>query len=107
MTRKAARSPVEFEDPPETRVKYDWPLIADKLRAHPMRWAKVFDLDRTSVVNAIRQGAIAAVKPDLGFEVRTANNQRSPRRCTLYMRYNPDKEDSLKAAIQSNRKDKK
>jgi len=81
---------VTWEDPPATRRRYDWDAIAAKLRDKPGEWAKVFEYDRTSTVNAIRQGAITPLSPALGFEVRTRNNVRHPiRMCSLYMRWNP------------------
>lgn len=71
-----------------------------------MKWGKVFEFDRTSIVNAIRQGSVRVLHPSLGFEVRTTNNQRMPRRCSLYLRYNPEKEDPTRAAIQRSRETK-
>lgn len=88
---------VEWEDPPpvDERVRYDWAKIAAQLRERPNEWAKVFDLDRTSVVNALRQGKIKALLPDHGFEVMTRNNVRKPVRvCSLYLRYVPSKDRS-------------
>jgi hypothetical protein len=83
-------SDVTWEEPVESRPRYDWSVIAEKLRANPNAWAKVFDDDKTSLVNAIRQGAIRVLDPTLGFEVQTRNNVREPeRRCALYMRYVP------------------
>ena len=102
-----AISEIAWADPPRRKTRYDWPVIADKLRGEPMAWARVFEQDRTSVVNAIRQGAVAAVHPELGFEVRTTHNVREPvRRCDLYMRFNPDKVIPLRSAIRSTREDK-
>lgn len=91
-------SDVSWEIPPqseaETRVRYDWTKIAALLRERPGEWAKVFEDDRTSVVNAIRQGSVRVLHPDLGFEVRTRNNVRSPvRRCSLYLRYVAEKDN--------------
>jgi hypothetical protein len=90
-------SEVEWGPPPkseaEERVRYDWDKIAKQLRARPGEWAKIFEDDRTSVVNAIRQGAVKPLQPALGFEVRTRNNVRYPvRRCSLYLRYVPGKD---------------
>jgi hypothetical protein len=87
-------SDVTWEAPPAgKRTKYDWTMIAKHLRSRPGEWAKVFDDDRTSLVNAIRQGAVKPLAPDLGFEVRTRNNVRAPiRKCSLYMRYVPREE---------------
>lgn len=62
-----------------------------------MAWGKVFAFDKVSVANAVRQGNVKAVRPDLGFEVRTRNNVRVPERmCSLYLRYNPDKDTTIK-----------
>jgi hypothetical protein len=90
---------VVWESPPSSsKNRFDWDVIAKSLREAPMVWGKVFDQDRTSVVNALRQGSIKALHPSLGFELRTRNNVREPiRLCTLYMRYNPDKDTSKRA----------
>lgn len=83
---------VVWENPPETRRRYDWQAIADQLRERPMEWAKVFDNDRTSLATAIRNRGIKALDPALGFQVKTTNNTRgTPRTCTMYLRYNPEK----------------
>ena len=88
MTDK--HSEVTWESPPPIgQGRYDWQVIAAKLEMQPGEWAKVFDKDKTSIVNAIRQGKIAVLRPELGFEIRTANNIRKPRTCSLYLRYNP------------------
>jgi len=93
MTKAEESEPVSdvtWEEPEELRTRYDWPVIAEKLRANPNEWAKVFEDDKTSLVNAIRQGAIRVLDPTLGFQVRTRKNVRQPeRRCALYMRYVP------------------
>lgn len=96
---------IPWEEPP-ARVNYDWYAIADQLRTEPMRWAKVFDKGGQSISNAIKQGHVAAVHPDLGFESRTANNTRQPpRTCTLYLRFNPNKVRSeLRETITDQRK---
>jgi len=91
---KAEREPVSdvvWEAPTESqRGRYDWAAIGRQLRSRPGVWAKVFENDRTSIVNAIRQGAIGPLDPRDGFQVRTRNNVRYPvRRCSLYMRYVP------------------
>lgn len=85
------KSEVTWESPPPIgQGRYDWAVIAAKLEMQPGEWAKIFDEDKTSIVNAIRQGKIVALRPGLGFEVRTANNTRTPvRTCSLYLRYNP------------------
>jgi len=84
-------SSVTFRDPP-VPPKYDWPAIAAQLRERPGEWALVFKAGNASRVNAVRDGRIAAVHPDLGFEMTTVNNTRqSPRTCDLYLRFNPEK----------------
>lgn len=88
--------------PPPASVKYDWNSIAEQLRKRPMDYALIFRQGPVAVVNALRQGNIAALHPDLGFEVRTANNQReAPRLCDLWVRYNPKKESDIRAAVRA------
>ena len=84
---------IEWADPPPARgSSYDWEGIAAVLRARPGEWAKVFERDRTSVVNAIRNDSIAALPLDQ-FEVKTRDNRRSDpeldgaRTCSLWLRY--------------------
>lgn len=92
MAEAERKIDVVWEEPPATptRARYDWGWVADQLRSRPRVWAKVFDDDRTSLVNAIRQGKVPDLDPAKGFQVRTRNNVRYPvRRCTLYMRYIP------------------
>lgn len=101
---KQGKSDIQFGDPPFKRVRYDWKAIADQLRERPMEWACVFEQGPISTANAVRQGSVKLLAPDLGFEVTTTNNQRDPKRtCDLWVRYNPDKEDGLKAAIREGR----
>lgn len=96
-----------WKEPPPKRQSYDWRRIADDLRARPMEWALIFKHDRTSLVNALRQGAIVALHPQLGFEIRTANNTRNGQRtCDLYLRYNPKKVEPLRDSVRKTRKDK-
>lgn len=93
MTEQGADLPGEWGDPTPLAEKHDWPQLARVLQAHPMKWRK-FERERATVPNAIRQGKIPSVHPDLGFEIETRNNIRSaigPRTCTLFIRYNPDK----------------
>jgi hypothetical protein len=98
-------SAVEWRQPPVVG-KYDWAKIADQLRKRPMEWARVFEQDRAAISNAVKQGSVTVVHPDLGFEFRTAKNHREPPRlCDLYMRYNPDKVSPLRDAVRSQRKD--
>ena len=93
MAEDKRKSEVTWETPPPIgQGRYDWDTIAEKFKTQPGDWAKGFDKDRTSIVNAIRQGKILVLRPELGFQVRTANNVRSPiRTCSLYLRYNPPK----------------
>lgn len=86
------RSDVEWKEPAPRPTQYNWEAIAAQLREKPGEWALVFERDRTTVVNAIRQGNVAAVRPADGFEVRTRNNTIHPRQCSLFMRWNPTKE---------------
>lgn len=76
--------------PPSDRGRYDWPSIAQVLRDHPGEWLRIFEEGPTSTANMLRQGDVAVLHPDDGFEVRTRNNVRTPqRRCALYLRYVP------------------
>lgn len=101
---KADVTTLTWESPPFAPT-YDWGALADQARAKPMEWGLVFEQDRVSLVNAIRQGAIGDVHPDLGFETKTAHNRRfSPRLCDLWIRYNPDLEKDLRATIRNARK---
>lgn len=96
---------VAWANPPPRRALYDWAKIAEQLKAKPMEWGLVFKGDRTSVVNALRQGAVGAMHPEGGFEFRTANNVRDPvRTCDLYVRFNPAKVKPLRATIAAQRK---
>lgn len=84
-------SQVKWQAPPAGKVKYDWGKIAVRLRTKPGEWALVFQQDRLSVANAIRSGRVKDIRPEDGFEVRTANTITTvrPRVCSLYLRYNP------------------
>lgn len=95
-TEPELKSQVTWESPPEKTTAYDWSKIAKSLRRRPGKWAKIFDLDRVSIANSVRQGSVKVLHPDLGFEFRTSNNTSGSgpeRKCTLYIRYNPDKVD--------------
>jgi hypothetical protein len=97
---------VTREDPP-VRVRYNWASIANQLRAEPMVWFNVFKDGRVAVSNAVKQGHVADVHPDLGFEVSTTNNKRtSPRTCDMYLRYNPEHQSDLRAVLTASRKKK-
>lgn len=100
MTQEAQA--VEFDQPLPRRSnqQYDWPKIAEDLIAHPMEWGKVFEEGKVSTVNALRQGSIRILSPELGFEIRTRNNVRGPiRTCQLWMRYNPEKDNAIKSIV--------
>lgn len=89
------KAEVTWENPPPSRQRYDWSAIAQQLRERPMQWAKIFDADRASLATAIRIRGIQALLPEKGYEVKTANNTRdTPRICTMYLRYNPEKDVS-------------
>jgi hypothetical protein len=92
---------------PPVTSKYDWESIADQLRKRPMKWARVFEGDRVAISNAVRQGNVIPVHPDLGFEYKTTKNRREPpRTCDLYMRFNPDKVSAVREAVRSHRKER-
>lgn len=108
MTRRATRvQPVEeevqtgvgFGIPPEPkRLKYDWVKIAKRCKRRPGDWLLVFEQDKETYATAIRQGGIAALTKDKGFELRTANNRQSarPRVCDLWVRYVPENDTTTK-----------
>lgn len=92
------RPKITKEDPPPVREqRYDWEAIAEELRAAPKTWHKIFERDSTGFFTSIQRGEIAALRPSLGFEARSANNTRGrprsdpagfePRTCTLYLRW--------------------
>lgn len=79
--------------PPSRRERYDWAQIAQDLRDRPGEWMKVFDNDRVSLTQAIRQGSIRALAPSKGFVVSTRHTKRGqPRTCSLYLMYDPERE---------------
>ena len=85
---------MSWESPPPTGHGYDWAAIAGQLRARPNEWLKVFDDGPLSIINAIRQAQIAALRPafrpgvESGIQVRTRNNQPGPpRTATMYLRW--------------------
>lgn len=106
MTEK--KSEVTWESPPPIgQGRYDWAVIAEKLKTQPGEWAKVFDEDKTSIVNAIRQGKIRVIRAELGFQVRTANNVRRPvRTCSLYLRYMPDRAEKPSVPVKKSTRKK-
>lgn len=91
---------VEWEAPPSAG-RPDWGQVAEELRAHPYQWLKVFKHGRTSWKEAMAQGHVAAVHPNLGFEYQSSDNRRgTPRTCTLFMRYNPEAADLVAELIE-------
>lgn len=97
-------SDVVFEDPPKPRKRngrYDWVTIGAKLRKKPGEWAKIADRDRASIAMAIKQSSISTFLPAHGYEVKTANNEKppgKPQTCSLYVRYVPEQDTTLKPA---------
>lgn len=94
-TKPGARRPprLKFGEPPERRATtYDWENIAKQLRAKPGEWARVFADDRYTLVTAINNGGIAALRREKGFDTRTANNHvvDGRRHCELWMTYVPE-----------------
>lgn len=86
---------VEWKAPPPGRLRYDWPKITAQLRKKPGEWALIYERDKTSIANALRQGAVDGVTPADGFETMTRNNVRYPVRvCSLFMRYVPSEDRS-------------
>lgn len=90
---------MRFVDPPNSKAvmgrwSYDWLDVGRKLRANPGEWLLLDEEARLSVASAIRQGSIKDFHPTQGFEVTVRNTQRkaTPPTCTIYVRYNPEKE---------------
>lgn len=84
---------VGFKSPPEGRVrKYDWEAIAKRCRRKPGEWYLVFKQDKQTYATTIRNRNLKALRPEHGFEIRTANNniKVTPRVCDLYVRYVPE-----------------
>jgi hypothetical protein len=95
--RTTRKPPVgEAWELPPRPVKPDWGQVAATLRKHPHDWLRVYSHGLETWANALMRGRIKALHPDLGFEFRTTDNVRSsPRTCSLYVRFNPDKVDAL------------
>ena len=89
---ETSKSDLTWEQPPaRSGATYNWNEIAQQLRARPTVWAKIDDNVKVSTINALRQGSVRVLHPDMGFEVRTTNNVReAPRKATLFLRYNPE-----------------
>jgi hypothetical protein len=104
VDRQEKSNVVHWEAPPERPYQYPWTEIALELRRHPMQWAKIFEGDRATVATALRQGSITVLHPDLGFEIRTANNTRTGiRTCDLYLRWNPNRVHDTAAVLRTAR----
>lgn len=103
MTKTKLKAGLVQQDPPAGRVQvYDWAAIAAQVESQAGTWFKVFEQDKTSYSVAIRNGDIAALRSELGFEMRTANNTRGrtkgtngsddpgeARTCSLFLRFDP------------------
>lgn len=87
-----------FSQPPPVRTgKYDWETIAAKAKASPGEWFKVFDEDGHSFSVTIRSGKNGSLPPAHGFEATTRQNHFNSdgrRVCALWVRYNPDKDET-------------
>jgi len=100
---KKPKAGVAWEEPP-TVTRPTWSAVADELRANPLEWMKVYANGKTSWAEAIRKGHVSALNPSLGFEFSTSNNTRdTPRRCTMYARYNPALVDPVAEAVRQGR----
>jgi hypothetical protein len=82
---------------PEPRHgKYDWAAWAEFARKHSPKWVPVFEHDKLSLVNQIRNGDVRALRKEKGFEVTTRHNQkvnvngRVRPYCAMWLRYVPD-----------------
>lgn len=85
---------------PPTQARPDWAAIADVLRSRPETWLLVQSGARTTWADAINRGRVRALRPDLGFEVTTTNNNRDyPRTCDLYARFMPSKVDPISETL--------
>jgi hypothetical protein len=88
-----------FKDPPTQgkRVRYDWDAIYAALRDNPGEWALLKEGGTISTYNAVTQNRIKNFNPTMGVEMRTANNnfKVKPRTCDIYVRFNPDLDESL------------
>jgi hypothetical protein len=97
-------------DSPPPKTAFDWDQIAQDLRGKPMEWVQFKDRVKVSVVNALRQGSVPILHPDLGFQVEQRNTVKVPRppTCNLWLRYNPDQVRSdLRETIESTKQRKK
>lgn len=93
-----------WEDPPSVE-RPDWAEVAATLREHPMRWLKVYEHGRASWSTTVAIGHVSALRADLGFEVQTTDNTRdAPRTNTLFMRFNPDRVDSLAEMVDTTKR---
>lgn len=90
-----------FTDPPSRgkRTAYDWESIYARLREHPGEWLWLTrsHTGYISTYNAVMQGSIKSFRPEMGIEMRTANNdfKVSPRTCDIFVRYQPERDEAL------------
>lgn len=99
MTVTKKPGPVFEEPAPRRKHDYDWGDIATKCRANPGKSIKVYDNDRATYAESIRNGGVAVFR-DPGFTITTRKNHTRKdtdgterRFCSLFIRYNaPSKE---------------
>ena len=77
-----------------SQASYDWEAIADVLQQNPGKWALAFRQERYSLLVAVRQGKIAALRPEWGFRTISRRNTRSrPRVADIYLSYQPEHDE--------------
>lgn len=86
-----------FVDRPPARGKYDWEYIYELIRSRPGAWLRLVEGGKISTYNAVTGGRVTTFTPEMGVEMMTRNNQYKvrPRTCDIYVRYNPEKDQSL------------
>lgn len=87
-----------FGVPPSPTRRYDWEAIADRCKANPNQWYEVFQQDARSLVVALRQGSISAIRTEGGFEIKQANTKTDaePPTTDLWLRYVPSNDTTKK-----------
>ena len=91
----AGRKYIEMEDlhfvDPPMLSSYDWQAVSKKLRDNPGRWAQLGDHPiPMSVINAVRQGSVTALRPTDGFKVRSraiTTDDEGVRVANLFLKY--------------------
>jgi hypothetical protein len=96
-----AKVKIRRADPPQVeRRDYHWAEVAKQLRASPGEWFVIHENLPSSVPGALAKGAMTEIRPQDGFEFRTAGNTRpaeGPRMTAeLFARYVPSKDESRK-----------